>query len=121
MITVEHLSEVMEAAVTTADIETMQLYPDTFEASAEERDRFKMEALKAFVNQQILEAKHEGWVTRDKETGTYYEVGWDSEDDEGNEVWHCDHTTTSYNKAYNTASRWGCDFRTIRTNPYLTN
>ena len=88
-----------------------------------------MSELSAEIIQQVLDSewlkerdesmKSIGWKYRHAETGTYYEIGWDSLDDAGNDVWFCDHTTISWYDAHNTASRWGCDFRTIHTNPYI--
>lgn len=64
--------------------------------------------------------KSVGWKYRNSNTGTYYEVGWDETNDEGEEIWFCDHKTNSFEQARSTANRWGCDYITIRANPYIT-
>jgi len=65
-------------------------------------------------------ARSEGWQFRNKEIGTSYEIGWESTNDEGEPEWNVNSTTTDYYHAWSTAQRWGCEYRTIRNNPFDT-
>jgi hypothetical protein len=83
------------------------------------------EIIQQVLNSEWLKERDEsmksiGWNYRNSNIGTYYEIGWDERDDEGNDVWFCDHKTTSLSNAHSTASRWGCDYKEIRSNPYKT-
>lgn len=71
-----------------------------------------------WLKQRDDQMRSEGWQYRDAETGTVYEIGW--MEWEGNkEIWNCHSRTSSFTEARNTASRWGCDYRTIRVNPFM--
>jgi hypothetical protein len=64
-------------------------------------------------------AQSEGWKTRDAEVGTLYDVGWDEYDEEsGEDVWHSNCVMNDYQAAFDKATRWGCDCRIMRVNPF---
>lgn len=71
------------------------------------------------LHDEIVKLQAEAWSVRDREVGTYYEVGWDVRDDQtGEETWHSEFSTKNYSYASRTAYRWGCDYRIYRKNPY---
>jgi hypothetical protein len=66
--------------------------------------------------------RSEGWVHRDKEIGTTYDVGWfgiSDEEDVYDDVWHSHFITTSFRNADDTSYRWGCEYRVNRVNPFI--
>jgi len=86
----------------------------------EKLQRKNKELTEKQITDEILNAaRSEGWVYRDEEQGTYYEIGWDQTNDDGNDEWFVDHKTTSLSRASQTAYRWGCEYRAVRTNPFL--
>jgi hypothetical protein len=68
----------------------------------------------------LTDTASEGWHHRDDEKGTYYEIGWEdpSADDAQEDGWYVSQTTTSKSHASHTAYRWGCEYRSVRTNPF---
>ena len=90
--------------------------------------------MEEFVVALLSKARSEGWNSRDKEEGTRYEIGyWGDRDDErdgetelaegeawDDQVWHKSRDASSASDASDTAYRWGCDWRAIRHNPFLS-